>query len=124
MVGPKRLTAADTFELAVAAYNIQPDSGGIRGITEAQLVATRRAMAKLVKEGRAFSLYRERGVKGGRWLWLSERRGVHHRIQWLQECEGNPFFDDDEVARLAAEKAQLTARAEKLGVDVSKPWPA
>jgi hypothetical protein len=118
---------ASTFELATEAYNIQPDpEDGCQYISDAQLVATRRALANLVKEGRAFDLGRNKKVDGRR-FWASERHGLHRRISWLRLYIADPFnqHTPDEIARFKVEKNELMTRARKLGMDVRKGvyWP-
>jgi hypothetical protein len=113
----ERVAVADTFHLAAVAYCVQPDRGGVKRITDAQFVATRRALAKLAKDGRVFSLRRESG-RGGRWVWANERYGVYLRLQWLRGLETSGLDDTVDVD----ERAELTARAAKLGVNIDSPF--
>lgn len=41
----------DAFELAAAIYAVEPDPDGVQRLTDAQLSATRRALARLRAEG-------------------------------------------------------------------------
>jgi hypothetical protein len=108
----ERVTVANTFQLAASAY-------GVSEVTDAQIVATRRALRNLAKAGRVFEMT---GYRDGK-VWGNERYGVHCRIQVLLSHDDNPFFTDKQIARHEAVKAELLARAEKLGVDINKAWP-
>jgi hypothetical protein len=109
---PERVTVANTFQLAASAY-------GVSEVTDAQIVATRRALRKLAKAGRVFDMT---GYRDGK-VWGNERYGLHCRIRGLLRDDDNPFFTDKQIARREALKAELLARAEKLGVDINKAWP-
>jgi hypothetical protein len=66
-------TQADTFTLASAVYDIKPNDG-VKMISEAQLVAVRRALAGLAKEGKVFDCGRR--FRDGRRRWSNVRRTV------------------------------------------------
>lgn len=74
----------DAFTLAAEVYAVEPDPDGVRRMTDAQLSATRRALARLRAEGRV--------EQGG-------RRWPDGRTRW-----GTP----QAIARL---NAQLRGRA-------------
>jgi hypothetical protein len=113
----ERVAVADTFHLAAVAYSVQPDRGGVKRITDAQFVATRRALAKLAEDGRVFSLRRDSG-RGGRWVWANERYGVYLRLRRLRDLETSGLDDTVDVDG----RAELTARAAKLGVNIDSPF--
>lgn len=84
---------ANTFQLAASAY-------GVSEVTDAQIVATRRALRKLAKAGRVFEMT---GYRDGK-VWGNERYGVYCRIRVLLSHDDIPFFTDDQIARHEAEK--------------------
>jgi hypothetical protein len=113
--------AVDAFRLAGYAYHIQPDSDGVRLIDEAQLVTTRRALAKLAKEGLVFEGGRRKGA--GRRIWYSQREWLYRAlleksIQISNTAHrfgfGRPYTPD-EIKEFKKKKMELIALAKSAG---------
>ena len=84
-----------TFELAACAFDVQPDDQGDIFITDAELVSTRRALRKLVREGAIYDLGRH--YPDGRQRWASERLRLRDLIRHMQH-ENLLMTDFGEIA--------------------------
>ena len=68
----------DAFELAVAAFELQPDNTGRVGISPAQIGTVRRALGKLAREGLVVPVGSSKTQPGRGWRdrrahWISAR---------------------------------------------------
>jgi hypothetical protein len=115
---------ADTFWLAGVAFNVQPNADGVRLISDAELVATRRALTKLVAQGLVFELDRP---KNGRRRWCSQRHGLYQALLIKKIQIGNSDYKfgiterpytADEIAEFRRQKGELIIHAKALGA-----WP-
>jgi hypothetical protein len=93
-------------------------SPAIRGdifVTDAELVSTRRALRKLVREGAVYDLGRH--YPDGRQRWASERLGLRDLIRHMQH-ENLLMTDLARLRARAKEMAPLLNRARELGIKV------
>jgi hypothetical protein len=105
----------ETFELAACAFDVQPDNQGDIFVTDAELVSTRRALRKLVREGAIYDYGRH--YPDGRQRWASERLGLRDLIRHMQH--ENLLMTDLAILRARAkEMAPLLNRARELGIKI------
>ncbi|TGD93716.1 hypothetical protein [Methylobacterium nonmethylotrophicum] len=109
----------DTFTIAAVAFVKQPDEDGRILLSDAELAATRRALAKLKRVGKAYDLGRT--YQDGRRRWGNERIGLRATIRRMQmENVTDPRFRDHATMVVRThEMLPLIRRARELGVDLS-----
>jgi hypothetical protein len=107
----------DTFELAAAAYAVEPDEEHRRIISNAQISAAQRGLAGLAKAGKAVSLGRGHN---GRGRWANNRVGLPLVIQLMQLRNQEDGQKDRQAAVLARvdKMMPLIRRARELGIDI------
>jgi hypothetical protein len=90
----------NTFELTATAFELQPDSTGLVGISPAQLSAVRRALGKLAREGLVVPV----GLSE-----TSPGRGWHdRRAHWIS-ARALPAYRQREEANLDRLAAAIAA---------------
>src|SRR5918995_5306449 len=106
--------ALDTFTLAASVYGCSPNADGRMLVNDAQLVAVRRAMAGLVKQGKAFDLGRH--WHAGRRHWAGERYGLYCTIRRMQmlNTQDAALGREKEVVKRTRTMLPLLRRAGEL----------
>ena len=112
--------AVDPFALAGNVYRVRRGKGGVRRLTDAQLVAVRRAPRGLEKTGK---VYRVTWFK--RTQWANERTGLWMIIRDMQQTSAVIAETGDEAAfRSHSHKMlPLIRRAKELGIDITSDKP-
>jgi hypothetical protein len=114
----KQETDHDTYVIAAIAFAKEPDEAGRILLSDAELAATRRALAKLKRIGKVYDL--GRASPDGRRRWCNERIGLRATIRRMQvENMTDPRFRD--AATMTArihEMLPLLRRAKELGVEI------
>ena len=107
-----------TYQVAAAIYEVQPDKDGNRFISDAQHVATKRALEGLQRKGHVigFRAHRNRG-DGGTELchsWMSERR----MTEWLANTRkaAAMALGNGNGTYFTAKADQLEAKARAIGM--------
>jgi hypothetical protein len=112
----------DTFSAAATVYDCRPDADGTTTIPESQLVAVRRALASLAKQGKVYAGHRGRD---GRRLWANERIGLWMELRTMQRANVIDVSEgrEDRYRERVDKMLPMLARAQALGIDVNSPDP-
>ena len=97
-----------------------PGQGGVRRLTDAQLVAVRRALRGLEKTGKVYRVTRFKRTQ-----WANERTGLWMIIRDMQQTSAVIAETGDEAAfrSLAHKMLPLIRRAKELGIDITSDKP-
>ena len=108
----------ETFVLAAAVFDVPPGPDGVCRLTDTQIVATRRALHRLAREGSVIDL----GYGGRRKVWASERVGLPLKIHPMQHENAVTASGRDQeraleiLDRRLDEMRPLIKRATELGI--------